>query len=94
MKLTQAHHTSLSDAIETGDYHTASSLIQQHPDIVDHPNWTPPPIHCAIYWNQPRIAELLLDNNADIELFDHDRQTTPLRYATMSGKTDVIPLLL
>ena len=94
MTLTKADHTTLSDAIESGDLCAIRSLIQQHPEMVNHPDWTPPPIHCAIRWDQPKIAELLLDSGADIEMLDPDRQTTPLRYAIMYCKTDLIPILL
>ena len=94
MTLNKADHTALSDAIESGDVHTVGSLIQQHPELVNHPDWTPAPIHCAILWDQPKIAELLLDSGADIEMLDPDRQTTPLRYAVMYCKTDLIPILL
>lgn len=83
MTVTQADHTALSNAIETGNLYTVESLIRQHPELVSHPDWTLPPIHCAVLWNQPGIAELLLDNGADIETLDPDRQTTPLRYAIM-----------
>lgn len=94
MSMTKTDPTSLSDAIESGDVSTVTSLIQQHPELVNHPDWTPPPLHCAVLWNQPKIAELLLDNGADIEKLDPDRQTTPLRYAIMYCKTDLIPVLL
>lgn len=69
-------------------------MIRQHPELVNHPNWKPPPLHCAILWDQPRVAELLLKHGADIELLDPDRQTTPLRYAIMYCKAKLIPLLL
>lgn len=94
MSPTRADHTAFSNAIESGDDRTVVSLIQQHPELVSHPDWTPPPLHCAVLWNQSRIAELLLDNGADIEMPDPDRQTTPLRYAIMYCKTDLIPMLL
>ena len=94
MTLTKADHTALSNAIESGDSVTVESLVQEHPELVNHPKWTPPPIHCAVLWNQPEIAELLLDNGADIEMRDPDRQTTPLRYAIMYGKPDLIVVLL
>lgn len=85
---------SFSDAIETGNLAMIKKLIERQPDVVNHPTWTPPPLHCAILWNQLGAAELLLDNGADIEMLDPDRQTTPLRYAIMYCKTDLIPLLL
>lgn len=94
MMLTKSDHTQFSNAIESGDSETVASMIQQHPELVSHPDWTPPPLHCAVLWNQPAIAELLLSNGADIEMLDPDRQTTPLRYAVMFAKPDLIPVLL
>lgn len=94
MTLTNADHTALSDAIEAGDLTAVKALIHQHPELVDHPDWTPPPIHCAVLWNQLAITEFLLDNGANIELRDPDRQTTPLRYAIMYCMSDMISLLL
>lgn len=94
MTLTKSDHKAFSDAIESGDARTVESLIQRHPDLVNHPDWTPPPLHCAVLWNQPDIAELLLDNGANLEMRDPDRQTTPLRYAIMYCKTGLIPLLI
>jgi len=94
MTLTKTDHTALSDAIEAGDLCTVEALLQTHPTLVNHPDWTPPPLHCAILWNQAKVAELLLDSGADIEMLDPDRQTTPLRYAIMFGKTEMIRLLL
>ena len=94
MTLTKADHTAFSNAIESGDFAAVESLLDQHPELINHSEWTPPPLHCAVLWNQLKIAELLLDNGADIVLLDPDRQTTPLRYAIMYGKTDVVPLLL
>jgi ankyrin repeat protein len=40
------------------------------------------------------MAEILLDNGADIELRDPDRNTTPLRYAIVYCQRDMIPLLI
>lgn len=94
MTLTKADHTAFSDAIQSGNIPTVASLIQQHPELVNHPDWTPPPLHCAVLWDQAAVAELLLDNGADIEMQDPDRQTTPLRYAIMYGKTELFPVLL
>ncbi len=94
MPLNQSDHAAFSDAIESGDLRAVEALIQRYPELVNHPDWTPPPIHCAVLWNQPKIAELLLDSGAGIETLDPDRQTTPLRYAVMYCRTDLIPLLL
>ena len=94
MSPNKVEHRAFADAIESGDADTVLSMLQRHPVLVDPPSWTPPPIHCAVLWNQRPIVEILLDHGADIEALDPDRQTTPLRYAIMFGKVDVIPLLL
>lgn len=94
MTISRADHTAFSDAIEAGDVDTVETLIQRSPELVNHPDWTPPPLHCTVLWNQPKIAEILLKNGADLEMRDPDRQTTPLRYAIMYCKTELIPLFL
>jgi len=94
MELSQENHTAFSNAIKAGDVDAVRSILQQHPTLVNHPDWTPPPLHCAILWDQLEVVELLLDSGADIEMLDPDRQTTPLRYAIMYCKTSVIPCLL
>ena len=86
MNVPKATHTAFSDAIETGDAEAVGSLVRQYPDLVNHPDWTPPPLHCADLWNKPKIAEILLDNGADIEIRDPDRSTTPFRYAIVYCK--------
>ena len=94
MTIPKATHTAFSDAIESGDADTVGSLTEQYPELISHPDWTPPPLHCAVHWNQPKIAEILLDHGADIENRDPDRSTTPLRYAILYCKEQLIPLLL
>ena len=88
------HHIELANAIETGDETTVSRVLETRPELVNCREWTPPPLHCSVLWNQPRIGELLLDLGADIEMRDPDRQTTPLRYAIVYARIDVIPMLL
>ena len=94
MNLTRDTHTAFAEAIENGDVDAVTALLQRCPELVNHPDWTPPPLHCAVLWNQPKIAELLLDNAADIEMRDPDRSTTPLRYAILYCKPDMVSLLL
>ena len=93
MSIPKEQHTAFSDAIETGNIEAVRWLIQQHPQLVNHPDWRPPPLHCAVLWNQPKIAETLLDHGADIELRDPDRDATPIEYAVVYCKTDLISLL-
>ena len=94
MSLSKTDHSAFANAIETGDVEKVRSLLKQYPELVNHPDWTPPPLHCAILWDQLEVAELLLENGADMEMLDPDQQTTPLRYAIMYCKTAIIPALL
>ena len=89
-----SHHDDLANAIETGHEEAVRRLLAEHPDLASSLEWTPPPLHCAVLWNQPRIAEILLEHGADIEQRDPDRQTTPLRYAVLYARPDLIWLLI
>ena len=89
-----AKHDDLATAMKAGDAERVQRLLAEHPDLVNSPEWTPPPLHCAVLWNQPQIAEILLDHGADIEIRDPDRDTTPLRYAIVYCQKEMIPLLI
>ncbi|MFT7638769.1 MAG: hypothetical protein ACI9G1_000494 [Pirellulaceae bacterium] len=39
-------------------------LVDEHPQLVNFPDRTPPPLHCAVLGNQIGMAEILLDNAA------------------------------
>ena len=94
MSVSSSEHTEFSDAIESGNLELVKNHIQLHPELVNHPDWTPPPLHCAVLWGQHEVAAILLDNGADIEMLDPDRKTTPLRYAIMFCKVELLPLLI
>lgn len=87
-------HRHFSDTIQSGDTWAVTAIIRQHPELINHPDWTPPPLHCAVLWNQPKIVEILLDNGAEIEMLDPDRKTSPLRYAIVYCQKEKISLLL
>lgn len=90
----KSEHDDLANAIEKGDAATVQRVLQGRPDLVNSPDWVPPPLHCAVLWDQPEIATLLLDHGANIEMLDPDQQTTPLRYAVVFCKPRLIPLLI
>ena len=92
--LTMTKHDQLAEAIEAGDVAKVGQILGEHPELVNSPEWTPPPLHCAVLWDQPQVAEVLLQHGADIEIRDPDRQTTPLRYAIMYCKPDLIRLFV
>ena len=87
-------HHELANSIESGDTASVKRIIQENPGLVNSQDWTPPPLHCAVLWNQPLVAEILLDHGADLEIRDPDRETTPLQYATLYCKKDMIRLLV
>lgn len=94
MELDQETHTAFSDAIESGDLEKMADLATRFPQLIDHPDWVPPPLHCAVLWNQTQAATFLVERGADIERRDPDRQTTPLRYAILYARCEMIPVLL
>lgn len=87
-------HTELVSAMKVDDCDGVQNLLATHPDLVNSPDWTPPPLHCAVLWDQPDIARVLLDHGADLEMLDPDRQTTALRYAIVYCKPTLITLFV
>ncbi len=87
-------HRAFSDAIQHGDVGKARELINQHGSLVNPTNWAPPPLHCAVLWNQPAVAEILIASGANLEALDPDRQTTALRYAIMYARPQMLQLLI
>lgn len=94
MKIPRSSEKRFSDAIESEHVDTVVSLLGKYPELINPEGWVPPPLHSAILWNRREVAEVLLDHGADLEQRDPDRQTTPLRYAVMYAKVDLIPLLI
>ena len=85
---------SLVEAMKAGDVKAVRKLLEEHPDLVHGPDWTPPPLHCAVLWDQPDIIDVLLDAGADIEQRDPDRATTPLRYAIIYAQPNAVRRLI
>lgn len=81
-------------AIEAEDTATIRKLVSDRPDIVNSKEVTPPPIHWAIYLNKRNAVERLLEHGADMELKDQDRDATPLDYAVVYARTDIVRLLV
>lgn len=87
-------HDQLATAMKRGDIPAVLAIIKRSPEIVNSLDWTPPPLHCAVLWDQPEVADILLSNGADIEMQDPDRSTTPLRYAVLYAKPRLVRLLI
>lgn len=84
----------LCQAIEANDINRAKELLAIQNDLADFVEGTPPPIHWAIYQDKRQMVELLLDHEADIERRDQDRDATPLDYAIVYGRKEIIPVLV
>lgn len=84
----------LPDAIERGDLDLVKRLLGAYPDQVQGSGWVPPPLHCCVLWNQVEVARLLLARGADIEQRDPDQNTTPLRYAVIFAKPEMLKFLI
>ena len=72
-------------------FDTLATLIRENPDVVNAPGSDGmSPLHFAA---TPRIAELLLENGADINLRDRDHYGTPAQW-TMRRRPEVCRYLL
>ncbi len=83
----------LTAATEENDAEAVARLLKEDRALVNCRDETPPPVHWAIYKDRPRIVEVLLDYGADIESRDQDNDTTPIRYAVLYGRKEIVRLL-
>lgn len=81
-------------AIEADDVDRIVQLLTLRPGLVNSTEQMPPPIHWAIYRDRRRAAKALLDRGADLALRDRDRKATPLDYAVVYARADLIPVLI
>lgn len=84
----------LYGAISDNDVERVDMLLAGDKKLANSADETPPPIHWAIYQDRWQIAEMLLDHGADLERRDRDRDATPLDYAIVYARKDIIPLLI
>ena len=84
----------LCQAIEANDINRAKELLAIQGDLADSLEGSPPPLHWAIYQDKSRMVELLLDHGVDIECRDPDRDATPLDYAIVYARKEIIPVLV
>ena len=84
----------LHEAIEADDVDRIERLLTACPGFVNATDGTPPPIHWAIYRDKRSAVEALLRHGADLALRDRDRDATPLDYAVVYARRELIPLLI
>ena len=84
----------LYQAIDDNAIERAQELLARDGGLADSTEETPPPIHWAIYRDNSAMVELLLDQGACIERKDQDRDATPLDYAIVYCRKDIIRRLI
>ena len=84
--------TPLSNAIINGNADIASLLLEKGADI-DVLYEEKPLVFCAIENDNKELVELLIEKGANIEC-EHEKEYTPLFYATCNNKIDIVSLLL
>ena len=84
----------LGKAIERNDLGKARELLETDNRLADSSEVTPPPLHWAIYNDQSRMVELLLEYGARLDHRDKDRNATPLDYAIVYARSDLTALLI
>lgn len=94
MSVRESRYQALAAATDADDVETAARLLKEDGSLANSWDETPPPLHWAIYKDRPRIVGVLLDHGADIEGRDQDNDTTPIRYAVLYGRKEIIRLLV
>ncbi|MDE2790272.1 MAG: ankyrin repeat domain-containing protein [Paracoccaceae bacterium] len=88
------HSRDVYDAIDADDVHRIKRLLAMRPSFVNSTGETPPPLHWAIYRDRRGAVEALLNHGADLDLRDRDRDATPLDYAVVYARKELIALLI
>ena len=83
----------LYKAIEADDVDRIEQLLTERPGLVNSTEQSPPPIHWAIYRGKRGAVEVLLNHGANLSLRDRDRDATPLDYAIVYARRELIPAL-
>ena len=84
----------LYTAIEADDVDRIEQLLTMRPGLVNFAGENPPPLHWAIYRDKRGAVEALLNHGVDLTLRDRDREATPLDYAVVYARRELIPLLI
>lgn len=89
----QSESNSLHNFIILGMTQRLKEMLQQKPllNATNEFGWTP--LHVAVIIQNKEIVQILIDQGADLEVFDNDNMT-PLAYAVTNKDTNIIGALL
>ena len=84
----------LYEGINAADCDSIRSILGTDASLINSVKETPPPLHWAIYQGDPTVVRTLLDFDPNLELQDQDRDATPLDYAIVYNRKDLISMII
>jgi ankyrin repeat protein len=82
---------SIQEAAEDGDIKVVKQHLAAGVDV-NAKRWGITSLHQAAYWGNKKIAELLIDKDADVNATNNDNET-PLDWAVMGGEKSIAKLI-
>ena len=87
----QTTDISVQEAAEDGDIKVVKQHLAAGVDV-NAKRWGITSLHQAAYWGNKKIAELLIDKDADVNATNNDNET-PLDWAVMGGEKSIAKLI-
>jgi cytohesin len=87
----QTTDISIQEAAEGGDFKVVKQHLAAGMDV-NAKRFGITPLHQAAYWGNKKIAELLIDKDADVNATNNDFET-PLDWAVMGGEKSIANLI-
>jgi ankyrin repeat protein len=87
----QTTDISIQEAAEDGDIKVVKQHLAAGMDV-NAKRYGITPLHQAAYWGNKKIAELLIDKDADVNATNNDNET-PLDWAVMGGEKSIANLI-
>ena len=87
----QTTDISIQEAAENGDIKVVKQHLAAGMDV-NAKRYGITPLHQAAYWGNKKIAELLIDKDADVNATNDDNET-PLDWAVMGGEKSIANLI-
>ncbi|MHC9539130.1 MAG: ankyrin repeat domain-containing protein [Vulcanimicrobiota bacterium] len=89
-----AHVQDIQMAAHMGDIKMVKSMLDENPELVNHKDHSGnTALHYAIWYRHLDVADLLINNQADINAIDN-RKMTVLHYAASAGDDEAVEFLI